>query len=833
MSTDTARIKWVSDSAQMQADYDKLAAKVAKQDQMLARLKKSTRDVGDASSRMTGGAKQALDQATTAAEKYRQTMAALRAQVDAGTLSTEKYAKARLAAQATFKATDGASIAKAAAAAKKAADEQAAAAQRQAAAAKVVDAAQEEANNALRAGAAIFAKTRTEAEKYAAELAHLNELKKLGAIDDDTHSRAKAALDSNSPEAQERAAAAIKAKAEATRQADEAQEAWNSSVREAKAIADAHATAEERHAAELAKLNRLRQDGTLEEKHYARAVAAADERLKEATKDTKALAEAERAENKAKAEAEAITNRNKTAVERHAEGLKAAKKAYDSNRISLQTYNREVARLDAELGKTKGGLSSFLETAAKLGAVATAVKVVGAALAQEADVQRVRDRQAADEHVSYGEVLGRTINNFTADKTVGQDQLDERFAGIQERQKVRDRKAIARVAAEAFSAQGSLTNDQALQFVESGFKYAPDDEATANTFTTRSLDVAKATGVTDPKAIMGFLSQAQKAARVGDITALGKQGVQAMLGAQVHGATPEQSAELFSTLNSLMVDVEGANSKTAMLQLTSQLMDPTEIKKAGFSKQFEGKGLMERIEMLQADPQLADKFMQAKGISFEAAAKPFIGQFLRGDATAMKEYRAIQDAIPALDANAAKDFDKMIAERGEDPFVKLAATDRAREANQQAEDLTNRRQEAITGEADRIFQETIEKINLPGFDESPGMWIPGQREIMKRNVDINRNMKGKGGAGSVKATMEMMAEGGMFSELGGTLAQGDKDYLLKQLVEINKLQLEEAKLAREREKRQAPPSPPPPPPPAAPGQPLLNGGNPALAGAPQ
>lgn len=249
-----AVITMTGNFAALLSEYDKLNAKQGKTDQLNMRLKKSAREAGDASSKLTTGTKQALDQATTATEKYRQTLAQLRAMLDSGRITEEKYAASRRAAQATFKATDPASI--------------------------------------------------------------------------------------------EKAKAASQAIAEADRAAAKAQEERNQTMRRGEQVTLKLATAEDRHAREVAELNDLYRKGAIDSATYQRGMAAADEQLKESTRDTKALAEAERAEAKAQAAANEITKNNRTARERHAEAVLAAKRAYDQGRISLATYTRELQRQD-------------------------------------------------------------------------------------------------------------------------------------------------------------------------------------------------------------------------------------------------------------------------------------------------------------------------------------------------------------------------------------------------------------------------------------------------------------------------------------------------------
>ena len=124
-----------------------------------------------------------------------------------------------------------------------------------------------------------------EAKKKAAELRdHLQ----AGRITVDEYRKAYAAVGKEMKEASRdhaaeaaAAKAAATAKAEASRLAAESERDHSQAVREATAIADKYATKEERVAAELLRLNTLKDKGVLSSKDYARAVEAEHKKLSE------------------------------------------------------------------------------------------------------------------------------------------------------------------------------------------------------------------------------------------------------------------------------------------------------------------------------------------------------------------------------------------------------------------------------------------------------------------------------------------------------------------------------------------------------------------------
>lgn len=122
-----------------------------------------------------------------------------------------------------------------------------------------------------------------EAKKKASEL---REHLQAGRITVDEYRKAYAEVGKQMKEASrdhaaeaEAAKAAAAAKAEASKKAAEAEREHSQAVREATAIADKYATKEERVAAELRRLNILKEKGVLSSKDYARAVEAEQKKL--------------------------------------------------------------------------------------------------------------------------------------------------------------------------------------------------------------------------------------------------------------------------------------------------------------------------------------------------------------------------------------------------------------------------------------------------------------------------------------------------------------------------------------------------------------------------
>jgi hypothetical protein len=520
MGTDTAKIKWVSDSTQMQADYDKLHAKNAKTEQGMQRLKKEIREVAAAGAHMADGTKKALTDSVTAAEKYQRTMAGLRKELDAGRITEERYIAARRAAQSTFKATDPGALAKQAAAAKAASDAK---------------------------------------------------------------------------------AASLKLETEA---------------------------------------------------------------LKKAT-------EAEKIKTKADAEAAAIVERNRTAIERYTDRITAAKKALDSGRLSQEQYNREFAQANKELADSKTP-NTVAETVKNFVAGVTVVGLLRAGLQAvnaELDLQFDKSKKVAGIQKQYAEKSREMRDNFKEDATISSvEDLDKTVAGISERTGI-DPEVVVEAMTAGLGQKGARTNKQVAQTVESAVQYARTDAGKATELTQRALLLSNVSGVSDMKAVMGFMAEASNASAIPSIEKFGSTGARAINDAVRRGASPEQAAEMFGTVNKMMGDVEGMRSATATTQLVEQLSTFVphaghEDKKGKFSVPKEQRDAFnaaktpnQRLAVMQSSPQLRRAFLGKDGATFETAAQASIEGLLAASPEAMRTMAEVQGKVPKLDAAVAPAFD--------------------------------------------------------------------------------------------------------------------------------------------------------------------------------
>jgi len=279
----------------------------------------------------------------TAEETFAATSSSLRQQLDAGAISTATFDRAMEAAQSTLNDATGVTAAAAAAAREQA--------------------------EAMSRGAAITASVASAEERHAARVAELQAALDAGTISTETFNRATAAAQATLNEATGVTAAA----AAATRAQAEAAAAGA-------AITASVATAQERYAARITELQTALDAGTISSETFARASAAAQATLDEATGVTAAAAAAARELEATRRAGEQATNAVMTADERYSARVQELNGLLAAGVITQQTYDRSVAAASTTL-ENASGLTAAAAAAERARA---AVVDRGAAVTREA-----------------------------------------------------------------------------------------------------------------------------------------------------------------------------------------------------------------------------------------------------------------------------------------------------------------------------------------------------------------------------------------------------------------------------------------------------------------
>jgi len=322
---------------------------------------------------------------------------------------------------------------------------------------------QEMLNSRMREGEQVTKSVMTSQERYAQEVARLNQLRREGVVNEETHRRALEAAKAGTDEAR-------------------------TALEQHNRITASVMTSQERYAQEVRKLNQLRRDGTITEETHTRALAAA----KAKTDEAKAATDRH---NRTMAEAKQITMAMLSPAERYQMSVQRLGQLHRTGAIDSVTYRRAMAQADAELRKlttttvaaTKGHsqLTSQVKSfvAAYVG-IQTVTKSISLAIEAE--------QAAASFNVLAGSV--NNANYLLSQMRAFSDVSPLSFGGVQDAAKTllafnvpvqdvmqtmqmlgdvsmgnEERFKSLTLAFAQVSAAGKLTGQDLLQFVNAGF----------------------------------------------------------------------------------------------------------------------------------------------------------------------------------------------------------------------------------------------------------------------------------------------------------------------------------------------------------------------------
>jgi len=423
----------------------------------------------------------------------------------------------------------------------------------------------------------------------------------------------------------------------------------------------------------------------------------------------------------------------------------AVARTLQKTEAGLDALARKMDRVEASSRKAtqtaKGGLAdagkealAFTSAFTGVGSATAGILAIAHQVRQEYDALLARQRESMMAQRGAGEALREVRKVFAPDPTMNAAQMERRLGDIA----VKHGSNIATVssaATTAFSAKGQLSNEAAASAIEAAVRMAPTNAGEAATLSGRYQDVMKATGQTDARAVAGWLTAVQQGSRIATMSGVGQNAVPAINALVATGDSAEQAAEVFNTINQLMADQEGSLSRTATINLASQLQ-----------KAFpQLKGTQARIAAVQGDAGVREKFL--KGASFDAASKNFITALLSGEAAAVGAYGAAQRSVPALNAAQAAEFERQMAFINGGDFQPVVGVGQRGQAALERLRLRDRIG-GLQGAAREEYDRAIAAVNLPGPDWAAKKWralnIWGESTIDQRNPiatmedDLNR-----------------------------------------------------------------------------------------------
>jgi len=322
------------------------------------------------------------------------------------------------------------------------------------------------------------------------------------------------------------------------------------------------------------------------------------------------------------------------------------------NQKSLLQMGQAGEKAGRDVG---GGMEGSAKGAVSLGKALTGVgTAVGGVMAvvkllkDEWDSLISRQKEAANRQITEAGAERQALQNLGPGAKLTADAYSKRIGEIAEKTGA-NRRDLHLAAASAFAARGNLSEQEALESVEEAATLNPDDAAGMSSMAGANLDLRKKTPG-GAKKKTGFMTSLQAASRVKNFDQLSRNIIPAVNAIQNFGDTEEEAGELVAAMSQALGDFEGAISKTASIQLASQLADALP----------NLKNTKERIAHLQS-PQGAGKLKKLLskkegGLTGEIQTLPAMRGFLRADSTEATLLAAAREAvIPAAEAEGQRD----------------------------------------------------------------------------------------------------------------------------------------------------------------------------------
>lgn len=383
-----------------------------------------------------------------------------------------------------------------------------------------------------------------------------------------------------------------------------------------------------------------------------------------------------------------------------------------------------------------------------------------------------REREASLSQLGLGQVIAQTRDNFQGDETLSNAGLEQRIAKAS-----KDSGATQKNVAIALSAKGSATNEEGVQQVVEALRLNPTDPSAAATLAGRAFDLRKQSGVKDPKALIGFLMNIQRSARLTNLEATGANLVPLINALTALGDSPEQAAELAATLTQLTGDETDQVSATGAISLGTALSNFVASKKDGkfASKDKRGeftipdaqvaafeaaKGPTARLGVLQQSDELRRAFLEETSFEKAKGIQTQIKELLSASPEAIDQLRKAQSSI--LDVSDPRQSSLFEAElqkkrRGRfQPVVDLANETQRNVEAFEAESVKGGRRAAVRESLETV----LKKVDLPGFDDDL-FGFNGSRENRLRKFDaltteFTGNLKNVGGRQPVAAGIKVL-----------------------------------------------------------------------------
>ena len=393
-----------------------------------------------------------------------------------------------------------------------------------------------------------------------------------------------------------------------------------------------------------------------------------------------------------------LREQNRTDFERYKQEKSEAQRLLSAGVIKEEEYRRELQRLaktykditpqakaraaalkdEASAAKSAGSelnaaspkAASFTqrmtEVAAGVSAANMAMKAgqaVIATLREEYDRLIQRQERAAGAQIPLAAVQESALGNLDQSMTAADFLKRMRDTSNQLGMSEAD---LTAAAASALSAKGDKSASDAISAVVAAarlkrFGSAEEKAGLAGT----ALDLGKSFGMS-PEEALGFLSGAQKTARVVSAKGMAENIAPGIINAGKFGLDRNTSAAIAASLSGGSTDVTGAQTKTTMSSLLEQL-----------EKFAAGDGTPEKyharqaLSVVQMSASAREDFLA--GASFEKAMIPAVRELLTPGTQGFREFQNARANMEAIDPGKA--YQEELAKKDQSTAIRIATAD--------------------------------------------------------------------------------------------------------------------------------------------------------------
>ncbi|MEP3477995.1 MAG: hypothetical protein ABJZ55_01995 [Fuerstiella sp.] len=443
--------------------------------------------------------------------------------------------------------------------------------------------------------------------------------------------------------------------------------------------------------------------------------------------------------------------KQKTKVDQLKTSVNQAKQAMSGMEQPLQKSN-------SLLGKSKGLMSGSLGSIGQMAAGYLSVQMAIQAVIQEIEKKNRLEKEAAGETRTLEQAIAANMMNIAPEERAGfRDVVREesKRLGV-------DQTDYANTAGIAISA-GAGDLDRAKSILESLFTVTAGNAADAQALGGAALDFTTLAGTDDIEGAIGQLSATQQKVRATDPALFAKNIAPAIAaatagGKNVDSLTVERGLELGAVISQLLKDTSGEKTATALNQFVAKMdgfeaglgseettkadllkaqkkvaesTEGTKARATAESKVAELQKTLASGKLQSVDAATVKKFSETRDFDArlkmmqanEALAEQFVDGLKEGKLkNALRELAIGSNRAKLLDADTSAAIPSMKEGRANFENLQTSVTNETkvlkgdRQSKANAQYASTDEVIALKGQIATVFDETLGKINMYGFD---------------------------------------------------------------------------------------------------------------------